>query len=81
MGNHPSGGHEPKPREGCVTLAAKVAFLGRPDAYPEKPQQVEVIETHLSWVFLTDRHVYKLKKPALLPHLDFSTLEARERIP
>ena len=37
MGNHPSGGHEPKHDEGCVTLAAKVAFLGRPDAYPEKP--------------------------------------------
>jgi uncharacterized protein len=78
MGNHPSGGHDPKPREGCVTLAAKVAFLGCPDAYPERPMLVEVIETHLSWVFLTDRHVYKLKKPVLLPHLDFSKLEARE---
>jgi aminoglycoside phosphotransferase family enzyme len=78
MGNHSSGGHEPKPGEGCVTLAAKVAFLGRPDAYPERPMLVEVIETHLSWVFLTDRYVYKLKKPALLPHLDFTTLKARE---
>ena len=39
--------------------------------------QVEAIETHLSWVFLTDRYVYKLKKPARLPHLDFSTLKAR----
>jgi uncharacterized protein len=77
MGNHPSGSHEPEPEEGSVTLAAKVAFLGRPDAYPERPMLVEVIETHLSWVFLTDRYVYKLKKPALLPHLDFSTLGAR----
>ena len=78
MGNHPSGGHDPKHDEGCVTLAAKVAFLGRPEAYPDRPMLVEVIETHLSWVFLTDRYVYKLKKPALLPYLDFSTLEARE---
>ena len=29
-------------------------------------------------MFLTDRHAYKLKKPARLPHLDFSTLKARE---
>jgi aminoglycoside phosphotransferase family enzyme len=79
MGNHPSGGHEPEPEEGSVTLAAKVAFLGRPDAYLESPRHVEVIETHLSWVFLTDRYVYKLKKPARLPHLDFSTLRARRR--
>ena len=47
MGNNPSGGHEPEHDEGCVTLAAKVAFLGRPDAYPENPMLVEVIETHL----------------------------------
>jgi uncharacterized protein len=74
----PSASQAPGSEEGRVTLAAKVAFLGRPGAYPERPQQVEVAETHLSWVFLTDRHVYKLKKPVLLPHLDFSTLEARE---
>jgi len=33
----------------------------------------------MSWVFLTDRHAYKLKKPVRLDFLDFSTLEARER--
>lgn len=33
----------------------------------------------MSWVFLTDRHAYKLKKPVRLEFLDFSTLEARER--
>ncbi|GEO42523.1 hypothetical protein SAE02_66710 [Skermanella aerolata] len=69
----------PGSEQGRMTLAAKVAFLGRPGAYPESSRKVEVIETHLSWVFLTDRHVYKLKKPALLPHLDFSTLEARRK--
>jgi aminoglycoside phosphotransferase family enzyme len=31
----------------------------------------------MSWVFLTDRFVYKLKKPVRLDFLDFSTLERR----
>lgn len=59
------------------TLEAKVAFLGRPDAYPEAPARVEAVETHMSWVFLTDAHAYKLKKPVRYAYLDFSTVEAR----
>jgi aminoglycoside phosphotransferase family enzyme len=31
----------------------------------------------MSWVFLTDQHVYKLKKPVRSDYLDFSTPEAR----
>lgn len=38
----------------------------------------QVIETHMSWVFLAGEHVLKLKKPARHPFLDFSTLAARE---
>ncbi len=61
-------------------LEDKVAFLRRPEAYPdEEPTRVEVIETHMSWIFLTGRHAYKLKKPVRYPFLDFSTLEARGR--
>jgi aminoglycoside phosphotransferase family enzyme len=56
---------------------AKVAFLRNPEAYPARPAAVEVIETHMSWVFLNDAFVYKLKKPVRYPFLDFSTLEAR----
>ena len=33
----------------------------------------------MSWVFLTDYHAYKLKKPVRYSFLDFSTLEARRR--
>ncbi|MFP4639444.1 MAG: hypothetical protein ACOC02_01145 [Guyparkeria sp.] len=58
----------------------KVAFLSRPEAYgDEHPERIEVIETHMSWVFLTERHAYKLKKPVRYAFLDFSTLEARGR--
>jgi len=48
-------------------------------AYPDQPRQVEVIETHMSWVFLTERHAYKMKKPVRTGYLDFSTLQLRRR--
>jgi aminoglycoside phosphotransferase family enzyme len=60
-------------------IAAKVAFLSRPAAYPEAPRSVESVETHMSWVFLTDRHAYKLKKPVRYDSLDFSSPELRRR--
>lgn len=60
-----------------VELAAKVAYLGQPCAYPEETSTVEVKETHMSWVFLTEHHAYKLKKPVRYPFLDFTTIEAR----
>jgi aminoglycoside phosphotransferase family enzyme len=53
--------------------------LCRPDAYPEHPERVEAVETHMSWVFLTDPYAYKLKKPVRYAFLDFSTIEARRR--
>ncbi|HQU46254.1 MAG TPA: hypothetical protein PK867_25800, partial [Pirellulales bacterium] len=43
--------------------AAAVDMLKQPSAYPDRPRQVSLIETHISWVFVTDRFVYKLKKP------------------
>lgn len=60
-------------------LAAKVAALRRPETYPDGPVRVETIETHMSWVFLTERHAYKLKKPVHYEFLDFRTLAARRR--
>lgn len=58
-------------------LRSKVAFLSRPESYPERPASVEVVQTHMSCVFLTERHAYKLKKPVRFEFLDFSTLAAR----
>jgi aminoglycoside phosphotransferase family enzyme len=58
-------------------LRTKVAFLSTPGSYPEQPAAVEVVQTHMSCVFLTDRHAYKLKKPVRCDFLDFSTLAAR----
>ena len=61
----------------AATLGAKIAFLSRPGSYAEQPGLIEAIETHMSWVFLTGRHAYKLKKPVRHDFLDFSTLAAR----
>jgi hypothetical protein len=38
---------------------------------------MELRETHISWVFLGERDVFKVKKPVALGFLDFSTREKR----
>lgn len=55
----------------------KVARLRDPRVYPDRPSVIEVIETHFSWVFLTERRVYKLKKPVRYHGIDFTALAAR----
>ena len=39
--------------------------------------RAQMIETHISWVLLTDGTAYKIKKPVRLPFVDYGTLEAR----
>jgi aminoglycoside phosphotransferase family enzyme/predicted kinase len=36
------------------------------------------LETHISWVVLTGKYAYKIKKPVRLPFVDYSTLELRK---
>ena len=43
------------------------------------PEEVEVRETHISWVFLMGDRAYKLKKPIVLPFVDYGT-PARRRV-
>ena len=58
----------------------KVAFLSSPHNHPERPQNVGVIETHHAWVFLTDRHAWKMKKPFRHGRYDCSSLAARRHL-
>jgi hypothetical protein len=58
--------------------AATIAALRDPHRYPHPVERVTLLETHISWVLLTGRYAYKLKKPVSLGFLDFSTLEARK---
>jgi len=59
-------------------LRLRSALL-RPECYPHAVSVVRMIETHISWVFLTGPWAYKVKKPVDLGFLDFTTLEARRR--
>lgn len=63
----------------CISLEDKISFLKNPQTYREKPIKVEVIETHMSWVFLTQNFVYKLKKPVKSDSLDYTTILKREK--
>jgi aminoglycoside phosphotransferase family enzyme/predicted kinase len=54
-----------------MDLAQAIAELSR------SAGAVEVQQTHISVVFLTERYAYKLKKPVRLDFLDFSTPERR----
>lgn len=45
--------------------------------YPGESGQVDFHETHISRLYLTRDHVYKMKKPVNFQFLDFTTLEKR----
>lgn len=45
--------------------------------FPDSAVNSELIETHISWVILTDHYVFKIKKPHQYSFLDFSSLEKR----
>ena len=52
--------------------------LSNPACLPDKTESVSVVQTHISFVFIADEFVYKVKKPVNLGFLDFSTLKKRE---
>lgn len=51
--------------------------MTRPGFYPHQPGVVELRQTHISYVFLADAYVYKIRKPVRFTFLDYSTLEQR----
>jgi aminoglycoside phosphotransferase family enzyme len=54
-----------------------VTALLKPETYPQDVDKIELIQTHISFVFLTTNYVYKVKKAVNFGFLDFSTLEKR----
>jgi aminoglycoside phosphotransferase family enzyme len=48
-----------------------------PSFYPHHPPQVDLVQTHISYLFLCGDLVYKVKKPVDFGFLDFTTLEHR----
>lgn len=45
--------------------------------YPHAARSVRLVETHISWVLLAGRYVYKIKKAVDLGFLDFMDLSSR----
>jgi aminoglycoside phosphotransferase family enzyme/predicted kinase len=60
-----------------MDLDRLVGRLSDPAFYPEPTRDVEVIQTHISYIFLTDRYAYKVKKPVDFGFLDYTTLGRR----
>jgi aminoglycoside phosphotransferase family enzyme/predicted kinase len=58
-------------------LPELIKALLEPKAYPETTKKIELMQTQMSFVFLTDQFVYKVKKPVDLGFLDYTTLEKR----
>jgi len=58
-------------------LPELVKALLKPGAYPEATKKIELAQTQMSFVFLTDQFVYKVKKAVDLGYLDYTTLEKR----
>lgn len=45
---------------------------------PDTCENSSLIETHISWVILTDNYAFKIKRPVKLSFLDFSTPDKRK---
>lgn len=56
-----------------------IEALLKPGAYPHPTGEIQLVETHISWVLLTGEFAYKVKKPVDLGFLDFSSLALRRR--
>jgi len=62
---------------GMLVQKQVVEALMKPEAYDEDVGSVELMQTHISFVFLAGNFVYKVKKAVDFGFLDFTTLEKR----
>ncbi|MBE9537319.1 MAG: phosphotransferase [Proteobacteria bacterium] len=60
-----------------MSLPLMIKELLNPDRYPEPTTSVELSQTHISFVLLTDHYVYKIKKPVDFGFLDFTSIDKR----
>ncbi len=62
-----------------MSLANLIIQMQQPQFYPHPVKMpIEILQTHISYVFLTGEYAYKLKKPLNLGFLDFSSLNKRK---
>jgi len=63
-----------------AALPPIVAAMMRPEFYPERPRRVELIQTHISCVFIAGDFVYKLKKAVHFSFLDCTDIATRRHL-
>ena len=61
-----------------AALPPLIQALLDPQRYGHTMREVELVQTHISWVLLAGEFAYKIKKPLRLSFLDFSTLAQRK---
>ena len=61
-----------------MTHPQLVESMVRPEFYPHRPDYVELIQTHISYIFIAGDYVYKVKKAFDFGFLDFTTLDKRK---
>ena len=62
------------------SLPPIVRAMIRPDFYPEHPAKVELVQTHVSYVFIAGDFVYKLKKPVRFSFIDCTETAQRRHL-
>src|SRR6266704_3318622 len=65
------------PLEECQMEQRLIKSLLKSTAYPEPTSTVALLQTHVSYLFITDSFVYKVKKPVDFGFLNFTTLDRR----
>ncbi len=58
-------------------LPPMISDLLSPERYSTSPDDIELLQTHISWVIIAGQQVYKIKKPVDFGFIDYSTLEKR----
>jgi aminoglycoside phosphotransferase family enzyme/predicted kinase len=61
-------------------LPEQLQALLYPRAYPQAVRSVDMRETHISWVLLTGRFAYKIKRPVHYPFIDLRSSAQRRRL-
>ena len=51
----------------------------KPKTYENNPRKIDLIQTHISFIFLTDKFAYKIKKAVNFGFLDFGSLTKRKK--
>ena len=62
----------------AIDLSKLIAQMQQPDLYPHAVDNIELVQTHASIVFLTGDYAYKIKKSVDYGFLDYSTLDKRK---